>query len=98
VHPSGKFLYGSNRGHDSIAVFAINAHSGTLTPIEIVPTGGKEPRNFVIDPTGKYLIAANQNSDSLVVFRIDAQSGRLTPTGQALEVGSPVCVTFVPLE
>ena len=95
VHPSGKFLYGSNRGRDSIAVFAIDAQKGTLTPVEDVSTRGKEPRNFAIDPTGKYLIAANQNSDSLVVFHIDAQSGRLTPTGQTLEVGSPVCVTFV---
>ena len=95
VHPSGKFLYGSNRGHDSIAVFAMDTQKGTLTPIEDVSTRGKEPRNFAIDPTGKYLIAANQNSDSLAVFRIDAQSGRLTPTGQVLEVGSPVCVTFV---
>ena len=95
VHPSGKFLYGSNRGHDSIALFAIDPQSGTLRLIEIVPTGGKEPRNFAIDPTGKHLIAANQNSDDLKVFRIDAQSGRLTPTDQMLEVGSPVCVTFV---
>jgi 6-phosphogluconolactonase len=98
VHPSGKFLYGSNRGHDSIAVFATDPQTGTLRLIEIVPTGGKEPRSFAIDPTGKYLIAANQNSDSLVVFRIDAESGRLTPAGQTLEVGSPVCVTFVALK
>ncbi len=98
VHPSGKFLYGSNRGHDSIAVFAIEPQTGTLRLIEIVPTGGKEPRNFAIDPTGKYLIAANQNSDDLRVFRIDAQSGRLTPTDQSLEVGSPVGVTFVAAE
>lgn len=95
VHPSGKFLYGSNRGHDSLAVFAIDAGKGTLTLVEIVPTQGKEPRNFAIDPTGTYLIAANQNSDNLVVFRIDPRSGRLTPTGQVLEAPSPVCVTFV---
>ena len=96
VHPSGKFLYGSNRGHDSIAVFAIDAGRGTLTPVEHVATQGKTPRNFAIDPTGQYLLAANQDSDNIVVFRIDPQTGRLTPTGQALEVGSPVCVTFVP--
>jgi len=97
-HPSGKFLYGSNRGHDSIAVFAIDAAQGTLTPIERVPTQGKWPRNFGIDPTGSYLWAANQGSDNLVVFRIDPQTGRLTPTGQVLEVASPVCVKFVAVE
>lgn len=96
VHPSGKFLYGSNRGHDSVAVFAIDAARGTLTPIECVPTQGKTPRNFGIDPTGAYLLAANQGSDSIVVFRINLQTGRLTPTGQVLEVASPVCVKFVP--
>ncbi|MBI3698129.1 MAG: lactonase family protein [Acidobacteria bacterium] len=95
VHPSGKFLYGSNRGHNSIAVFAIDAAKGTLTPIEQVPTQGKTPRNFGIDPTGAYLFAANQQSDTIVIFRIDAKTGRLTPTGQVLEVASPVCVKFV---
>lgn len=95
VHPSGKFLYGSNRGHDSIAVFAIDPHKGTLTPVEFVSTGGKEPRNFALDPTGNYLFAANQNSDTLVVFRIDPKTGRLTPTGEMADVPSPVCVTFV---
>lgn len=94
VHPSGKFLYGSNRGHDSIAVFAIHARNGTLTPTEHVLTQGKTPRNFAIDPTGSYLFAANQDSNNIVVFRIDSQTGHLTPTGQVLEVPSPVCVTF----
>jgi len=98
VHPSGKFLYGSNRGHDSIAVFSIDQAMGTLTPIEQVSTQGKVPRNFGIDPTGGYLFAANQRSDSIVVFRIDATSGRLTPAGETLEVGSPVCVKFVALQ
>jgi 6-phosphogluconolactonase len=82
VHPSGKFLYGSNRGHDSIAVFAIDSRRGTLTPIEQVSTQGQTPRNFGIDPTGSYLLAANQMSHSVVVFRIDPKSGRLTPNGQ----------------
>lgn len=95
AHPSGRFLYGSNRGHDSIAVFAVDARKGTLTPIEYVPTQGKTPRNFAIDPTGSFLIAANQNSDNLVVFRINPKTGRLTPTGQVLDVPSPVCVAFV---
>jgi 6-phosphogluconolactonase len=98
VHPTGKFLYGSNRGHDSIAVFAIDAGKGTLTPVELVPTQGKTPRNLEIDPTGSYLFAANQDSDNIVVFRIDLNTGRLTATGQALEVPSPVCVKFVAVE
>lgn len=97
VEPKGKFLYGSNRGHDSIAVFAIDAAKGTLTPVERAPTQGKTPRNFGIDPTGSYLLAANQDSDNIVVFRIDQQSGRLIPTGQVVEAPAPVCVKFVPL-
>jgi 6-phosphogluconolactonase len=96
VHPSGNFVYGSNRGHDTIAVFSAD-RSGRLTLVENVPTGGKTPRNFGIDPTGKFLLAANQSSDSVVVFSIDPKSGRLTPTGQTLEVGSPVCVKFIPV-
>jgi 6-phosphogluconolactonase len=96
VHPSGKFLYGSNRGHDSIAVYAINPDKGTLTFVEHQSTRGKTPRNFGIDPTGRYLLAANQDSGSVVVFRIDSQTGRLTPIGQSIEVPSPVCVKFVP--
>jgi len=98
VHPSGKFLYGSNRGHDSIAVFAIDARKGTLAPAEHVLTRGKTPRSFGIDPTGSYLFAANQDSDNVVVFRIDSKTGHLTPTGQVLEVPSPVCVTFVAID
>jgi 6-phosphogluconolactonase len=98
VHPSGKFLYGSNRGHDSIAVFAVDAAEGTLTQVERVPTQGKIPRGFELDPTGGYLVAANQNSNSLVVFQIDQKTGRLTPTGQKLEVMGPVDVEFVPVK
>lgn len=96
VHPSGKFLYDSNRGADSIAVFAIDERKGTLTALGQTPTQGKVPRNFGLDPTGSFLIAANQKSDNIVVFRINKASGQLTPTGQVLEVGSPVCVKFVP--
>jgi 6-phosphogluconolactonase len=98
VHPSGKFVYASNRGHDSIAVFAIDSGKGTLTTIEITSTGGKEPRSFEIDPTGTLLFAANQKSDNIVVLKIDAKTGKLTPTGQMLDVGSPVCVKFVALD
>jgi len=98
VHPSGKFLFGSNRGHDSIVVFAIDENSGKLTYVENEPTQGKTPRNFGIDPTGAYLLAANQNSDSIVVFRIDLKTGALTPTGRSVEVPSPVCVKFVGID
>ncbi len=94
VHPSGRFLYGSNRGHDSIAVFAVDVAKGTLTLVEHVSTQGRTPRNFGIDPTGSYLIAANQNSGSIVVFRIDAAAGRLTPTGETFQVSMPVCIKF----
>jgi 6-phosphogluconolactonase len=97
VHPSGKFLYGSNRGHDSIAVFAIDRATGKLTRQANVPTGGKTPRNFGLDPTGKYLVAANQDSDSLVVFAIDQETGHLSPTGHRAMVPMPVCVKFMPL-
>lgn len=95
VHPSGRFLYGSNRGHDSIAVFAIDAGSGKLTPLEHQATQGRTPRGFGIDPSGAYLLVGNQRSDTVVVFRIDQTSGRLTPTGQKVEVGAPVSVVFV---
>jgi len=95
VHPSGKFLYASNRGHDSIAVFTIDPGTGRLTYVENEPTQGSTPRGFGIDPDGGYLLAGNQKSDSLVVFRIDLQSGKLAPTGNKIEVGAPVCVKFV---
>ena len=95
VHPSGRYLYGSNRGHDSIAVYAIDPAKGMLTSIEDVSTLGKEPRNFALDPTGAYLFAANQNSNTVVVFRVNPRNGRLTPSGEKIEVLSPVCVTFV---
>lgn len=96
VHPSGKFLYGSNRGHDSIVVFGIDQKTGTLTAIEHQSTGGKTPRHFEIDPTGNYLFAANQDSGSVVVFRLDPKAGRLNPTGTKLEVEAPQCVKFLP--
>ena len=95
VHPSGKFVYGSNRGHDSIAVFAIDQKTGKLTYVERTPTQGKIPRNFAIEPMGKFLVAANQASDNMVVFRVDAKTGRLTPTGSAVETPAPICVKFV---
>jgi 6-phosphogluconolactonase len=95
VHLSGKFLYGSNRGHDTIVVFAIDQKTGQLTLVEHQSTQGSTPRNFGIDPSGAFLLAANQRSDSIVVFRINAETGRLTPTGTKIDVGAPVCVKFV---
>jgi len=98
VHPSGKFLYASNRGHDSIAVYTIDAIRGTLSLVELAHTQGKEPRSFAIDPTGKVLFVANQNSNNIAMFKLDQRTGRLTPAGQVLEVGSPVCVKFLKRE
>jgi 6-phosphogluconolactonase len=95
VHPSGKFLYGSNRGHDSIVAFAIDADTGKLTYVGHQARQIKTPRNFGIDPTGTYLIVANQDADSLVVFRIDQKTGRLTPTGHTAKVPMPVCVKMI---
>jgi 6-phosphogluconolactonase len=94
VHPSGKFLYGSNRGHDTIAVFSI-AGDGRLTLLENISTQGKIPRNFSVDPSGKFLLAANQDTDTIVVFRIDPKTGRLTPTGQTVSSPVPICIKFV---
>ena len=94
VHPNGRFLYGSNRGHDSIVAFSI-APDGTLTPIEHEPTRGQTPRNFTIDPTGRWLIAANQRSGTLAVFSIDQKTGALSAIGPLVSVGSPVCIIFV---
>jgi 6-phosphogluconolactonase len=94
VHPSGKFLYGSNRGHDSLAIFRIDEATGRLTPVGHQPTGGKTPRNFAIDPTGQWVLAENQSSDTIAVFKVDPETGKLTPTGQKLDVPSPVCVRF----
>jgi len=94
VHPSGKFVYGSNRGHDSIAVFSV-ASNGTLTLVENVSTQGKIPRNFSVDPTGSFLLAGNQDSNTIVVFRIEKRTGRLTPTGQTVETPSPICIKFL---
>ena len=97
IHPSGKFLYASNRGHDSIAVFSVDPAKGTLTPVEYVPTQGKAPRYFAVDPTGSRLFVANQNSGTIVIFQIDPIIGRLTSTGQVLQIASPVCLRFVPV-
>ena len=94
VSPDGGFVYGSNRGHDSIAIWAVDRASGDLTPVGHEPTQGRNPRNFALDPSGTWLLAANQRSDTIVVFRRDAGSGRLTATGQVTRTGSPVAIVF----
>lgn len=98
VHPSGNTVYVSNRGHDSIAVYQVEASTGKLTAKGNTATSGKTPRNFNVDPTGSFLLAANQSTNDVVVFRIDPNSGDLTPTGVKIEVGSPVCIRFLPLK
>jgi 6-phosphogluconolactonase len=95
VHPSGKFLYGSNRGHDSIVVYQIDPAEGTLTFVEHETADIKTPRNFNIDPTGEFCLVANQGGDSVVVFRIDRKTGALEPTGHKISVPKPVCVRFL---
>jgi 6-phosphogluconolactonase len=94
VHPSGRFVYGSNRGHDSIAVFTVGA-GGALSLLEHESTRGQTPRNFALDPTGRWLIAANQRSNTLAVFSIDQTNGGLSPVGPLTSVGSPVSILFM---
>ena len=95
THPSGKFVYCSNRGHDSIAIFRVDESTGRLSPAGHVSTRGKTPRNFGIDPAGNYLLAVNQDTDNGVIFRIDPVSGELTATGQEVRVPMSVCVKFM---
>jgi len=92
VSPSGTFVYGSNRGHDSIVVYKIDQRTGKLTYVGHESTQGKTPRNFAIDPTGRFLLAANQDTDTIVTFRIDKQTGELSPTGNVTKVPTPVCI------
>jgi len=95
VHPSGKFVYASNRGRDSIAVFSVDPKTGRLTWVEDVPSGGKTPRNFDMDPTAHWMLVTNHDSNTAMVFRIDQQTGKLTPTGQPVTVPSPYCPRFL---
>lgn len=95
VHPSGKFVYGSNRGHDTIVILSVDQKTGRLTRVGNEPIRGKTPRNFGLDPSGKYLLAEGQNSDTIAVFRIDPKSGKLSLVGEPFEVPTPVCVKFV---
>lgn len=97
VHPNGQFVYGSNRGHDSLAIFKIDANTGKLTTVGIQPTGGKTPRNFAIEPTGNYLIAGNQGSNTATLFSINQATGELKQIGEPIPVPSPVCFRFLPM-
>jgi 6-phosphogluconolactonase len=94
IHPSGKFLYGSNRGHDSIALFTVDQGTGKLTFVETTPIGGKWPRHFNLDPTGQWLIAAGERSDTLTVFKVDQSTGKLMPAGESVKCPAPACVIF----
>jgi len=96
VHPNGRVVYASNRGHDSIAVFSVDARTGRLTLLANTPTGGSTPRNFALDPSGRWLLAANQRSNSIVSFAVDPSSGTLAPSGATIAVPRPVCVAFAP--
>ena len=96
VHPSGKFVYGSNRGHDSIVIYGIDEHTGGLSYIGHELTQGRTPRNFAIDPTGNFLLAANQNTDNIVTFRVDHQTGKLASTSNVAVVPKPVCLKMIP--
>jgi 6-phosphogluconolactonase len=96
ISPNGKFLYGSNRGHDSLVVYKIDEKTGSLSYVEHALTGGKTPRNFTIAPNGKFLLAANQNSDSIKVFKIGEKSGKLTATVNSATVSTPVCLKLIP--
>ena len=95
VHPTGKFVYGSNRGHDSIVIYAAD-ENGKLSLVGHQPTQGRNPRHFALDPTGRWLLAENQDGHSIVIFSIDPATGRLRPNGETVEIGSPVCLKFVP--
>ncbi len=95
THPNGRFLYGSNRGHNSIVVYSIDPKKGTLTFVEHETDGIKTPRNFNIDPTGTFCLVGNQDADSVITFRIDQKTGALMPTGHKITVGKPVCIRFL---
>jgi 6-phosphogluconolactonase len=97
LHPSGKFLYVTNRGQDSVALFDVDAATGKLTFVETTPTHGKTPRNFTLDPTGQWLLASNQESNSAIVYRVDQKNGKLTPVGPLATLpAAPFCERFVP--
>lgn len=97
VDTAGRFLYGSNRGHDSIAIFRIDGASGKLTPVGHQSSGGKGPRNFALDPSGQWMLVGNQSTDNVLIMKVDPDHGTLTPTGQTLETPAPICFRMVPI-
>lgn len=96
ISPDGKFLYGSNRSHESLVIFSIDPKTGQLTLVGHQSVNGKTPRNFMIDPTGKWVLVANQDSDNVVIFSRDINTGKLTPTGKEIKVSMPVCLKMLP--
>lgn len=98
LSPDGKFLYGSNRGHDSIAVYRVDPENGQLTVVEYAPTLGGHPRNFGVSPDGRFVLVANRDGNNVVTFSRDAETGKLTPTGSELKVSKPVCIRFAAFE
>jgi 6-phosphogluconolactonase len=98
VHPSGKFVYCSNRGHDSLAIFTVDEKTGKLTAAGHQKTLGRTPRNFRIDPTGDYIIACNQNTDNVAVFKVDQSTGKLTQAGELVSIPAACCVKFLAAE
>ena len=94
VHPNGKFVYASNRGHDSIAIFAIDEATGKMTLVDIAPSGGRTPRGFQIEPGGRFLLSGNQATGNVVTYAIDQSTGKITPTGAKADVPRPVCIQF----
>jgi 6-phosphogluconolactonase len=95
VHPNGKFVYGSNRGHDSIAMFSVDEQTGAIKLLGNCSTGGKTPRNFRIDPTGTFLLAENQSTHTIRTLKIDAKTGLLSDSGQSVEQQAPACIKFI---
>jgi 6-phosphogluconolactonase len=96
AHPGGGFVYASNRGHDSIAMYKVEADTGRLEFLGVEPIRGQTPRNFVLDPTGRFLLAGGQGSNTVTIFAIDPQTGRLSFTGESVAVPAPVCIRFLP--
>ncbi|TIT29410.1 MAG: lactonase family protein, partial [Mesorhizobium sp.] len=95
ISPDGRFLYGSNRGHDSIAVFSVDQQTGALALVDYTPCGGATPRNLALTPSGRHLFSANQNADRISIFARDMATGRLADTGRSIDVGTPMCVKIV---
>lgn len=95
ISPDGRFVYGSNRGHDSVVIMAVDQQTGSLSLVGYIPCGGATPRNLALTPSGGHLFSANQNGDRISIFARDADSGILTDTGRAIEIGTPMCVKIV---